>query len=73
MSERAAGRATGYDTIEPRREGMDSPRLEWITMEHPDEVVVLGEQDYVLDSYFDPEFDAWEALVLLKPDEEPDE
>lgn len=73
MSERAAGRATGYGTIEPHREGMDPPCIEWITMEHPDEVVVLGEEDDVLDSYFDPEFDAREALVLLEPDEGPDE
>lgn len=73
MSERASERTGEYITIEPVREELDTPCLEWITIEHPDDVYVLREDDYVLDSYFNPEFDAWEALVLLKPQREEDE
>lgn len=60
-------------TVEPVRDDIDSPCLEWVTIDHPDEMYVLADDDYVLDTYFNPEYDAWEALVLLRPGEEDDE
>lgn len=59
-----------YIPVEPFRDDLDSPCLEWITVAHPDDVYLLQQDDHVLDSYYNPEYDTWEALVLLNPETE---
>lgn len=68
MSERASEKQGDYVSTEALREELDAPCLEWITIEHPDEMYMLGEDDYVLDTHFNAEYDTWEALVLLRPE-----
>ncbi|NHN42734.1 hypothetical protein G9C85_13995 [Halorubellus sp. JP-L1] len=52
---------------------VDSPTLRWVSIEHPQDAVPIGPDDYVLESVFNPGIDAWEALVLVQPRESEDE
>lgn len=53
---------------------MSTPTLRRVSIGGPGEQVPLGEDDYVLDSYYDPQRDAWTVLVLVQPtDPEDDE
>lgn len=72
MAERAPEQTGKRVTVEPARDELDSPCLEWVTIENPNDAYVLREDDYVLDSHLNPEFDSWETLVLLKPEREED-
>jgi hypothetical protein len=53
--------------------GVDSPTLRWVSIQHPQEPAAIGEDDYVLDSFFNPQYNTWEVLVLVEPDEEQSE
>ena len=48
---------------------VDSPTLRWVSIEHPQDAVPIGPDDYVLESVFNPGIDAWEVLVLVQPRE----
>lgn len=55
---------------------VSTPTLRWISIGHPQEQVPIGENDYVIESVFNPQMDSWEVLVLLQPgetDEDEDE
>lgn len=51
------------------RQDVDGPCVQWVSIEEPQQLVMLEEADRVLDSYFNPEFDTWETLILLRPGE----
>lgn len=55
---------------------VSSPTLRWISIDHPKTEIPIGEDDRVLESIFNLEYDTWELLVLVQPtegDEESDE
>lgn len=68
----AAPRQRDRRELDPERSA-DDHLLRWIAVESPDESFRLDEEDYVLDSYFNPELDGWEVLVKLEPETGDDE
>lgn len=44
-----------------------TPTLRRISMDQPNEQLPVGEDDYVLDSVYNHQIDAWEVLVLVQP------
>jgi|GEM_PF-4669286 len=60
-------------SIELDRSTDGQPQLQWVVVENPDQAVVLTSEDYILDSYFNPEYDIWEVLVRLEPADAADE
>lgn len=57
--------------VELERGNEEQPQLKWVVMETPGQSFLLGEDDYILDSYFNPQYDIWEVLIRLEsPDEE---
>jgi hypothetical protein len=52
---------------------VSTPTLRWVSIDHPGTQIPLGPDDYVLDSVYNHQVDAWEVLVLVQPAEEPDE
>lgn len=66
-----AGQPQQYRTrpIEVERSPRGQPELRWIALEDPDQSFLLQEDDYILDSHFNPQFDVWEVLIRLEPDE----
>ena len=52
---------------------VSTPTVRWITIDHPRDQVTLGEDDYVLQSVFNHQRDAWEVLVLVQPRESDEE
>lgn len=65
----AVGQSQQYPPrlIELERSPEGQPELRWIALEDPDESVLLNEDDYILDSHFNPQFDVWEVLIRLEP------
>ncbi|WP_435346366.1 hypothetical protein [Haloarchaeobius sp. HRN-SO-5] len=58
-------------TTRPATEGsVSEPTLQWVQIGSQQEQVTLGPKDYVLDSFFNPQYGTWEVLVLLKPETE---
>lgn len=55
--------------MEIQRSEQEQPELSWIALEDPDQSFLLHEDDYILDSHFNPEFDIWEVLIRLEPAE----
>lgn len=53
--------------IEFERGDLEQHQLKWIVLEHPDQTVLLEDDDYILDSYFNPQYDVWEVLIRLDP------
>jgi hypothetical protein len=51
--------------IELERSPGSQPELRWISVKDPNESFLLEENDYVLDSHFNPQFDVWEVLIRL--------
>lgn len=47
-----------------------TPTLRWASIGDPSEQIALGDDDYVLDSYFNPQFGRWEVLVIVQPRED---
>jgi hypothetical protein len=60
----------GLQQIELERGKEEQTQLRWLVIENPDQSIVLNEDDYILDSYFNPQFDIWEVLIRLEPEEE---
>lgn len=53
---------------------VSTPTLRWVSIDHPAAQVPLGPDDYVLNSVYNPQLDAWEVLVIVQPrDEEGDD
>ncbi|MFW5911816.1 MAG: hypothetical protein ACOCQV_03660 [Halolamina sp.] len=53
--------------IELDRATQTQPELRWIALEDPEQSFLLEEDDYILDSHFNPQFDIWEVLIRLEP------
>lgn len=45
------------------------PVLTWLEISHPQQPVPIGENDRVLDSRYNEEYDVWEVLLVALPDE----
>ncbi len=56
------------EPIELERGDRTQPLLRWLVVEDPEQSFQLHEDDYVLDSQFNPEFDVWEVLIRIEPD-----
>lgn len=52
---------------------VSTPTLRWVSIDAPEMPVSLGPKDYVLESVYNHQLDAWEVLVLVRPDESEDE
>lgn len=65
-----AGQSQQYRTrlVELERSPQGQPELRWIALEDPEQSFLLKENDYILDSHFNPQFDVWEVLIRLEPD-----
>ncbi|MFC4407997.1 hypothetical protein [Haloarchaeobius iranensis] len=63
----------GARPIELDRGDEGQHQLRWVVVEHPDQSFLLHEDDYILDSHFNPEFDIWEVLIRLEPGIEEEE
>lgn len=48
---------------------VSTPTLRWISIGHPGEQIPIGPDDYVLDSVYNHQIDAWEVLVIVQPRE----
>ncbi|WP_227376078.1 hypothetical protein [Haladaptatus halobius] len=48
------------------------PTLTWLEISHPQQPIPIGENDRVLNSYFNEQQDVWEVLLVALPDEETD-
>ena len=46
------------------------PTVTWLEVSHPQQPIPIGENDRVLDSYFNEQHDVWEVLLVALPDEE---
>lgn len=44
------------------------PVLTWLEISHPQQPVPIGENDEILDSRFNEEYDVWEVLLVARPD-----
>jgi len=55
--------------MEIDRSAQEQPELRWIALEDPEQSFLLQEDDYILDSQFNREFDIWEVLIRLEPEE----
>lgn len=69
MEDRESGTPVNYLLSRALRERLDGPALQWLTVDEPACPVSVGAADRVIDCHFDPEFDAWEALVVVEPRE----
>lgn len=48
------------------------PTLTWLEVEEPQQPIPIGENDRVIDSKFNQEYDVWEVLLVALPDDETD-
>lgn len=48
------------------------PTLTWLEISHPQQPIPIGENDKVLNSYFNEQQDVWEVLLVALPDEDTD-
>ena len=46
------------------------PTLTWLEVESPQQPIPIGENDRVLDSRFNEEYDVWEVLLVALPEDE---
>lgn len=63
---------TGQPTSQPENIAemeITGPVLTWLEISHPQQPVPIGENDRVLDSRFNEEYDVWEVLLVALPDE----
>lgn len=56
--------------VELERGEQAQPQLKWVVVENPDQTFLLEEDDYILDSHFNPEYDIWEVLIRLESDDD---
>ena len=74
--ERGDERGTGAPTTSGQRPDdiaeMDitEPTVTWLEVSHPQQPIPIGENDRVLDSHFNEQYDVWEVLLVALPDEE---
>jgi len=56
--------------VELERGEQAQPQLTWVVVENPDQAFLLEEDDYILDSHFNPQYDIWEVLIRLEPEDD---
>lgn len=56
--------------IEFERGDSEHPLLKWVVVEDPEQSFLLEEDDHILDSHFNPEYDIWEVLIRLQAPED---
>jgi len=49
------------------------PTVTWLEVSHPQQPIPIGENDRVLDSHFNEQYDVWEVLLVALPKEDEDE
>ncbi|WP_458206505.1 hypothetical protein [Haladaptatus sp. NG-SE-30] len=49
------------------------PTLTWLEVSRPQQPIPIGENDRVLDSFFNEQQDVWEVLLVALPEEDEDE
>lgn len=49
------------------------PTVTWLEVSHPQQPIPIGENDRVLDSHFNEQYDVWEVLLVALPEEGEDE
>jgi hypothetical protein len=49
------------------------PTVTWLEVSHPQQPIPIGENDRVLDSHFNEQYDVWEVLLVALPEEDEDE
>lgn len=49
------------------------PTVTWLEISHPQQPIPIGEDDRVLDSYFNEQYDVWEVLLIAFPEEKEEE
>ena len=49
------------------------PTVTWLEVSHPQQPIPIGENDRVLDSHFNEQYDVWEVLLVALPEDEEDE
>lgn len=67
---------TGQPTAQPENIAemeITGPVLTWLEISHPQQPVPIGENDRVLDSRFNEDYDVWEVLLVARPDETDEE
>ncbi len=46
------------------------PTVTWLEVSHPQQPIPIGENDRVLDSHFNEQYDVWEVLLVALPGED---
>lgn len=59
----------GYAQSTTAEMDVSLPTLRWISMQHPQQVEPLGEDDQVVNSVYNSQLNTWEVLVLVNPTE----
>ncbi|PSQ48277.1 hypothetical protein BRD15_05670 [Halobacteriales archaeon SW_6_65_15] len=49
------------------------PTVTWLEVSHPQQPIPIGENDRVLDSHFNEQYDVWEVLLVALPEEADEE
>ena len=49
------------------------PTVTWLEVSHPQQPIPIGENDRVLNSHFNEQYDVWEVLLVALPDEDEEE
>lgn len=78
---RSRGRAPTGGTPQSEPQGaqplsemtVTTPTVCRVTMDHPQARLPIGPSDYVLNSVYDHQRDAWEVVVLVQPNEAEEE
>lgn len=67
-----SGQPSGQQASQPENIAemeITGPVLTWLEISHPQQPVPIGENDRVLDSRYNEEYDVWEVLLVALPEE----
>lgn len=56
----------------PEEEQITTPMLRWIRIVDPGQMMPIGENEEVLDTVYNGQYNAWEVLVRTPPEEAPE-
>jgi len=65
--------ASGQHVDDIAEMDVTDPTVTWLEVSHPQQPIPIGENDRVLDSHFNEQYDVWEVLLVALPGEEEDE
>jgi len=49
------------------------PTVTWLEVSHPQQPIPIGENDRVLNSHFNEQYDVWEVLLVALPEDDEEE